>query len=151
MHVVWVTIHNVDFDIREYMADSSSNPAATTAKVKERSCSLALASGANCLDSFYRVPDVVGTQVSAIIRREPNFALLETWFEETTECSLYHRYRAAVPFNEYDLCLLRRWFTLRRGLRRAVLWLVRKVLPVELLAGTFGFLACALRCLGHLE
>ena len=140
MHVVWVTIHNVDFDIREYMADSSSNPAATTAKVKERSCSLALASGANCLDSFYRVPDVVGTQVSAIIRREPNFALLETWFEETTECSLSHRYRAAVLLDANDPHFYRCKITLKSGLRRGLC-------SVKLLACAFSLLAYDFRSL----
>ena len=107
LQIVRVTVHDVNLVIWECMTQSSSDPAASTAKVKERSCSLARDSGANCLDSSYRIPDVVDTQVSAIIRIEPNFALLEL-LDQTTESSLPHRYRASVLFSEYDLCLLRR-------------------------------------------
>ena len=107
LQIVRVTVHDVNLVIWECMTQSSSDPAASTAKVKERSCSLARDSGANCLDSSYRIPDVVDTQVSAIIRIEPNFALLEL-LDQTTESSLPHRYRASVLFSEYYFCLLRR-------------------------------------------
>ena len=150
LHVVRISIHDVNLVIWEDMAHSSSDPAAAAAKVKERSCPFAFTSGTDCFDSSYRVPDVIGTQVSAIVRIKPNFALLES-LDQFSKSSLLHRHGAAVLFSEYDLYLLRRWFTLRSGLRRAVLWLVRMVLPNGLLAGTSGCNAFSLRIPWNVE
>ena len=53
LHIVRVAIHDVNGDIGEVATQSSRNPGATTAKVKECSFSLVCASGANCFDSSH--------------------------------------------------------------------------------------------------
>ena len=53
LQIVRVAIHDVNSGIGEVATQSSRNPGATTAKVKECSFSLACASGANCFDSSH--------------------------------------------------------------------------------------------------